>query len=163
MNLVKLLWFRAFWGTNSYCGMVWLIELSVECTAIPEHENIQFNTIWYYPGGATAYLVDTTAWVTIFEMVCDHPGDGGWPSLRRLVTIFGKVGDHPWDGRWPFMTVSTWSASKWEILIAILPESLLSPCCTGYVVRCTGYVGLVAQAMWSVAQALWACCTGYVE
>ena len=35
----------------------------VECTAIPEFENIQFNTIWYYPGGATAYLGGTTAYL----------------------------------------------------------------------------------------------------
>ena len=25
--------------------------------------NIQFNTIWYYPGGATAYLGGTTAYL----------------------------------------------------------------------------------------------------
>ena len=41
----------------------------VECTAIPEHENIQFNTIWYYPGGATAYLGGATAYLVGVEII----------------------------------------------------------------------------------------------
>ena len=66
-------------------------------------------------------------------MVDYHPGTSIWPSWGWWVTIFGKVGDHPWDGRWPSTTVSTSSASIWASLTAILPESLLFPCCTSYV------------------------------
>ena len=38
-------------------------------TAIPEHENIQFNTILYYLGGATAYLGSTTAYMVGAEII----------------------------------------------------------------------------------------------
>ena len=38
-------------------------------TAIPEHENIQFNTILYYLGGATAYLGGTTAYMVGAEII----------------------------------------------------------------------------------------------
>ena len=31
--------------------------------------NIQFNTIWYYPGGATAYLGGTTAYLVGVEII----------------------------------------------------------------------------------------------
>ena len=73
-------------------------------------------------------------------MVDYHPGTSIWPSWGWWVTIFGKVGDHPWDVRWPSTTVSTSSASIWASLTAILPESLLFPCCTSYVVCCICYV-----------------------
>ena len=139
---------------NKYFNML-VMELSVYLQVWSEA--FSWVTSWAELGSnATSCLVvldehlgDGWWLVTITSMVSDHPWDGGWqscygwwPSWGKWVNILGKMGDHQWDGGWPSMTVSSWSAWILGGLTAILPESLLFPCCT-------------AQAMWFVAQAMW--------